>query len=316
MQSFCDRNDAGDAVSQVIHSDVRVLRTQVVLILVLGLVAMGGLWLFVLTPLREEIVLSGDEILNSDEELAAFTAKMEDGALGERLSDAARRNRRLVAEWEALRSRVHTFQGHSALREALPAYDDGRIDFKVALFDAREQLLERAEEAGVTLPEDLGVSETIGTEERAELRLWHLVATVRLVQLAIDARLPAITRIESGVPMAFALDDEAAQMAMEFPTRLVVRCSFKHLVRFLDRLSKEGSFYAVRKLQVACVGIHSAGMLEAEIVAGAILFQVRNGESDSESPDEGPAPGAGRPRARRSRRVRVAQQRREGRYDG
>jgi len=303
-------------MSQLIHSDVRTLRTHVVLILVLCVLVTGGLWAFVLNPLHDEIDACRNEILNVEEELTAFQVRMEDGGLSERMTEATARNRRLVAEWEYLRARVHTFQGHNALRETLPAYDDGRIDFKVALFDAREELLERSAEANVVLPEDLGISETIGSEERAELRLWHLAATVRLLQLAIDARLPAIMRIESGAPMALALDDDATQMAMEFPTRLVVRCSFKHLVRFLDRLASEGDFYAVRKLHVERMGTHGPRMLEAEIVAGAILFQVRNGVPEPGGDEGNVSPEAARPRPGRSRRSRVAQQRREAWHDG
>ncbi len=300
---------------QVIYSDVRTLRTQVVLILVVCVAAVGGLWAFVLNPLNDEIKACENEVLNVEEEVAAFLVRMEDGGLSERLVEATALNRHLVAEWGYLRKRVHTFQGHNALRDTLPTYDDGRIDFKVALFDAREELFERAAEADVALPDDLGISETIGSEERAELRLWHLVATVRLVQLAIDAKLPAITHIELGAPMALALDDDATQMAMEFPTRMVVRCSFKHLVRFLDALAREGSFYAVRKLHVERMGTHGSRMLEVEIVAGAFLFQTRNGVAEPRD-TETPLPAAGRRGSGRSRRTRMAQQRREDRYDG
>ncbi len=301
---------------QVLHNDVRTLRAQVVLTLVVCVVATGALWAFVLRPLQDEIRAYDNEILNVEEELAAFLVRMEDGGLAARLAEATARNRRLVAEWDALRERVDTFEGHNVLKETLPTYDDGRIDFKVALFNAREELLERAAEADVVLPEDLGVSETIGSEERAELRLWHLAATVRLVQLAIDAKLPALTHIEPGVPMALALDHDATQMAMEFPTRLVVRCSFKHLARFLDKLSREGSFYAVRKLHVERLGTHSSRMLEAEIVAGAILFQVRNGAMAPGGEEERGVPGARGPRSVRGRRTRVAHQVREVLQDG
>ncbi|MBL7076193.1 MAG: hypothetical protein ISS31_01865 [Kiritimatiellae bacterium] len=303
-------------MSRAVHNDVRALRTQVVLILVVCLVVTGALWAFVLNPLQEEIGACDEQILNVEDELAAFRVRMEDGGLSERLATATVRNRQLVAEWDYLRERMDTFRDYTDIRKALPTYDDGRIDFKVALFDAREQLLENAEAADVVLPEDLGVSETIGSEERAELRLWHLVATMRLVQLAIDARLPAIEHIESGVPLAFALNDDASQMAMEFPTRMVVRCSFKHLVRFLDMLSQQGSFYSIRKVRVERMGTHGARMLEAEIVAGAFLFELRNGVTEPHGDGEPETPEVGIPGSARGRRARVAQQRREARYDG
>jgi len=116
--------------------------------------------------------------------------------------------------------------------------------------------------------------------------------------------------------MALALDNDATQMAMEFPTRLVVRCSFKHLVRLLDTLSREGRFYAIRKLRVERMDTHGPRMLEAEIVAGAILFQVRNGTAVPVQGSDRPTPAARGPRSARGRRSRLAQQRTEVRYDG
>lgn len=301
---------------KLVHNDVGLLRTHVALILVACLVIAGALWAFVLNPLHEEAEACGEQILNVEEELAAFQIHMEDGGLSERLKAATLRNRHLVAEWDFLRERMDTFRDYKDIRKTLPTYDDGRIDFKVALFDAREQLLENAEAAGVVLPEDLGVSETIGSEERAELRLWHLVATMRLVQLAIDASLPSIEQIESGVPRSFPLNDDATQMAMEFPTRMVVRCSFKHLVGFLDMLSEKGSFYTVRKVRVERMGTHGPRMLEAEIVAGAFLFELRNGDTEVNREGEPAPPRAGIPEPVRSRRARVVQQPREARQDG
>ncbi len=303
-------------MSQVMHYDVGTLRAQVVLIFVLCLIIVGALWTFVLHPLQDEIAACGDEVLNVEEELAAFLIRMEDGGLSERLTAATARNRQLVDEWKHLRERVDTFHDHKDIRESLPTYEDGRIDFKVALFEAREELLEDAAVAGVELPEDLGVSETIGTEERAEVRLWHLAATMLLIRRAIDAKLPRVTRIESGRPAALVIDSATAEMAIEFPTRIVARCSFSDLVRFLDLLSQEGRFYAVRKLRVERLDTHGARMLEAEIVAGAFLFLERNGMVEPIQNGREDAPGARRPRAERGRRTRLAQQRREARYDG
>ena len=288
-----------------VHSDVRMLRTQVLLVLAGCVAVIGLLWALVLQPMRDEKRACRHEVQDLERELGAFQVRMEDGDLAGRLSSAAARNRHLVAERARLRERVDTFRDRDAIREALPAYEDGRIDFKVALFDAREQLVENAAKAGVSLPEDLGIPETIGTEERAELRLWQLAATVRLVQLAIDARLPAISVIESEAPVALILDDDAAQMTMEFPTRMVLRCSFRHLVRFLDNLSRKGSFYAVRRLRVERLGDPGAEMLEADIVAGAFLFQLNSGPAEPGSGSEPEAPGARVPPTVRARRARL-----------
>lgn len=263
-----------------VHNDVRLLRTQVIMIFAFGVGAIVAILLFVVLPLREEVRASRNEILNVEEELAAFHVRTEGRGMAEQLAEATARNRRLAAEYDDLRKRVNGFRVHNAIRQSLPTYEDGRIDFKLALFQAREQLLEKAAEAKVALPEDLGVSETIGTQERAEIRLWHLVATVRLVQLAIDARISAIGSIESGEPTALAADDDPAHAAMEFPTRMVVRCAFGPLVRFLDTISREGSFYAIRKLRVERMGTHGTRMLEAELVAGALLFDVSNASAE------------------------------------
>ncbi|NQU41216.1 MAG: hypothetical protein HQ523_14800 [Lentisphaerae bacterium] len=269
----------------ILHSDVTHLRAQVLLIVGTCATVLVALWTFVLLPLRDEARSSKEEMQNLESELAAFAMRFEHTDLPQRLSVAAARQRHLTAEWTRLRERVDTFRDRDAILEALPTYEDGRIDFKVALYEARQKLVNSAASANVQLPADLGIPEAIGTEERAELRGWQLAATVRLVGLAIDARVPVIGFIESEPPVVCPLDESESQVAIEFPTHMVLRCSFKHLTSLLDMLSRERSFYAVRSIRIERMGYPGAEMLEVDVEAGAILFQSRNGTTDLIGPD-------------------------------
>jgi len=189
------------------------------------------------------------------------------------------RHEELSREWERLRVKTDTFRGRSPLADSLSASEEGRIDFKVALFEARDRLQKQAAAGGVSLPRGLGMDEAIGTDERAETRFWQLASVVKLVEACIRHGVPVVGSIEILDPQTFPLLEEEGAVAIEFPVRLGLRCSYEALRALLRAFGEEGPFFVVREFSMEKEELDAAELLEAQLVCGAILYQLR-GEGD------------------------------------
>jgi len=266
-----------------------------VLYILFGCVFIVFVMVFVfLLPLRSEREKVIKEAVRVNRELRAFRRVPREKSVYAQLEKAKRRNREFRMEWEELRARVDTFKGRSPLGDTLSAYKEGRIDFKVALFNARESLMEKSADKKVVLPSDLGMDETIGTDEDAETRLWQLASVVELIEQAIELGIPVVEKIESIRPALHVLLEEENAVALEFPVRVTMRCPFDRMAGFLDALLKEGTFFALRRFRAERIEKDESKPLRIVAVCGAELFQLGK-DMDAVIPDLEPLPvSAGR----------------------
>ncbi len=227
------------------------------------------LWL----PLRGERAAARLQLQNVEEEARAFDEEYAGMSLSGRLDEASVLNQVLGAEWEVWRERAAAFGAGLDPRRVLPAYEDGRIDYKVALFEARARLAARAEQAGVSLPESLGVPETIGSDERAEVRLWQLAVTVNLVELALEAGLPAVTELRSYPPVVLGAGREGRDVTVEFDVGMRVAGPLERLVAFLDAVRAKDRFYVLRWVRIERQDTKDPARLEASFVLGGVLLR-------------------------------------------
>jgi hypothetical protein len=199
--------------------------------------------------------------------------------------------RRLEERWEALRARLNTFKSPPSFTRGATAATETRIDFKVALFEARGLLSRKAEAGGVFLPALLGMDETIAAHEDAETRLWQLAAVVKLAERCIDIGVPGIESIEVLAPYDHVLAEEGLIYAREFPTRIRLACSFDETLQLLDTLLGEEAFFALRGFRAERLSKYRYEPLAATAVYSAQLFDVRQAPAPPEAVAEGPAAG-------------------------
>ena len=266
-------------------------RQHVLIILAADLGILLGLILLWLVPLRAELAGVQDGIRRTESELAVSRARYARQPLRAHLAQAQRTHQRLRREWEDLRVRVNTFRGKPTLLQTLPTYEDGRIDFKVTLFTARTNLNEGASRRGVSLPEDLGVPETIGSEEKAETRLWQLASTVKLIEQVMEAGIPVVERIQSAPPVSYPLLEEENAVAVEFPVSVTMRCAFDKVPTFLKTILTKGRFFALRRFRLELRERKDGAPLTATVVCSSLLFQLR-AEGDGAIPSTGARPKA------------------------
>ncbi len=217
-------------------------------------------------------------------------------SLAQQIAQAEQNNQRLQQVWEQRRLQVDTFHGTLPKRARLAASDDARIDFKVALFNAHQTLQKLARSKGVTLTADLGIEETIGTEEDTEFRLWELDAVVRLVELLIAGGVDTIETIAALPPFVYAQVPDENERALTLPVRVSFQCTYATLQPLLSTLSQEECFYAISRCDITRPSLNSQS-LRVQLICSAVRFLV--GTNTKLEQARG-APDVGSPRSHRS----------------
>lgn len=241
-----------------------------VLIFSLGMAgALGVAWL----QLRSANAAIGADMEQVETVLASFRESEAGASLSERLTQAQRDQARLQAEWAQLSSRVDSFTGDTPWPLRDPgATVEGRIDFKVALFNARTNLLELARQNHRVVPPDIGMQETIDADEPAETRLWQLATVVRLLEGAIELGIPAIKDIEPLTPIALVAQGDSEPLGREFPVRVAMECAYPGLLKSLDAMLDAQASIGLRRIYVRKPRPDVGEMLRVQLVYTAALL--------------------------------------------
>lgn len=179
---------------------------------------------------------------------------------------------RLITGWENKRQRAQTTKVGSALTDILTYSVEGRIDFKVALFEARQRLGRKALEQQVLLPPDLGIPDTIGADEDAEIRLGQLAATVRLLEQCITHEIPLVEQVQVLPPSIVPLQNDAYQNITFYPVKIQLMAPYERLAELLSSMMEEGSFFALRRLRLESGAPHDPEQVSVMAVWSAIVY--------------------------------------------
>lgn len=277
VQIVRSRNDGGGAMNMtngVISRQRRVLGCT----LFMTVLILSTMVFFFFLPLRRQYRGVKAEIARVKRDLFAYRRDPAGQPLRVQLGRGMARYEQLQRERVCLQARVDTFRAGSPLTQALSSDEEGRIDFKVALFDARQRLQQRASNREVSLPPDLGMEETIGADEHAETRLWQLAAIVKLVEQSIDLGIPIIEKIEPLRPVSYPVSEDEDVVVHEFPVRVIMSCPFEMLLAFIDDLLKEGHFFALRRFRAERRDKVGSAYLTVDAVCGGALLRRSNGD--------------------------------------
>ncbi len=258
-------------------ADLWFERRRTALLLTTGVASLLAMALFVLLPLRIETnrIQRGIDRVESDLEAARADVRprahpyrrrpdpREDeeperqpavgqpGELEATLRREQRRHERLLAEWHELKDLAATFRKATALERVLGAPEEGRIDFKVSLFNARMRIADAAGRTGMLFPADLGIPETLGATESAEVRLWQLAASVRFLELCIEVGIPAVLEIQARPPLTLPSLLADAPTQTDYPLRVRFQTDYPRFVEWIGRVSQPGEFFGLRAVQIA-----------------------------------------------------------------
>jgi hypothetical protein len=246
--------------------------------LLVAFLAFAALLIAIWSDIREQNRTVLDEIAAAEKELAAYRQAGEFEDLPTLSAAAQRTHAELQAQWEALVARVDTFPKTTPwLSTGTNTTEEGRIDFKIALYNARTNLQARARESQRAVPKDLGMPETIAADEPAESRLLQLATVVGFMERAIDLGVPTIERIDTlPAKVHFTSQDTAVPCAREFPIRIVMQCSFGKLLEVIQALQQPGSYFALRRFYIRKPTPSSKEPLHVEVVYAGEVFDVLN----------------------------------------
>jgi hypothetical protein len=255
--------------------------------------ALAILTLAVLVPLRRTRGALAREIAGVEADLMGIWKTPGRQPLHVQADLADLRCRQLEQEWAVLQERAVTFKGQLPYSTTV-SNEQGRINFKVALFESRTRLRAKAEQRGAALPADLGIPETIDAAEDAETRFRQLAVTTHLLDTLLDTGVPVVQSITPLAPVTLAQPRDTGMSAQEFPVRVMLRCPFEKLLSVLETLGRERTFFAVRGLRVERLDREVSDPLRVELTAGALVYTTARLDEVGPPPPEREMPvGAG-----------------------
>ena len=248
-------------------------RQQVVAIILAVGALLFLLWFFLLLPMNRQRARMEKDIDGMASELAQKNYLLGEDALQRRLDDETARNQALNKEWQM------TVEAIDALtpRDDTTTSSVAHIDFKVALFTVRQRLMHKARTSGISLPGDLGVDETILSNEDAFQRMLQLKVVEKLVDLALDLKIKTVRGLRPLPPVAWRTAGKE-EYFREYPLELDLYGTQDNLYELLDVVMESGSVFALRGLRVEPAGKSRSDLLNIKAVMSALVFLKNPGE--------------------------------------
>ena len=274
-------------------------RRQIALLFSVTSVILVALWVFGLRPARER----AEELRRQLDTLQKSPVAFDPPAAASNLEHTHARLRRertaLQAELQGLRIRTRTFTGEFPNDSSLPSTDERRIDYKVARLEARSKLFDSAAAAGMNLPDQLGLQETIEKEEKPKTRLWQLAAVVKSLQACMTVGVPTVRSVRPLPPLVHGGNPSNGFHYREFPVLLRMTCSFESAILFLQTLQQPGHFFTLRGFMMENVSTDPGALLEVLAIPSADLDLVRAPIGDrAHPPGNNKGAGAAQPPGR------------------
>ncbi|MBA4389082.1 MAG: hypothetical protein C0404_13960 [Verrucomicrobia bacterium] len=243
-------------------------RQQVLAIILTAGLVIFLLWFFLLLPQNRKRELLEKEIESGRAQLEQGNYLLDENALT-RLREAERAyNSSLSSEWMATVQRITSFTN----MQEFTSLKMGHIDFKVALFEVRYRLQKNAESLKISLPKDLGMDETVTSEEDSRKLMIQLRTVETLVNLALDLNLDAVKCIEP-FPVLFRETESGKEAYLEeYPVHVELAGSMDDLYSLFRGINKTGQVFVLKHLKIAAPSPGKPDVLSINCVLSAMVF--------------------------------------------
>jgi len=229
--------------------------------------------IFAAYPLRRDKLRIADELADVNAGISSFQAKAGARPIEERLEAARTANARMKSAWDRLKWRVSTFGEQEKLADILASSEEGRIDYKVALFDARQWIEYQSRNNDTTFPPDLGMKEAVGTDEVMESKLWQLAANVSLAEVVISSGIESVEAIAVLEPVLRSLTIGEHPYLTLYPVEVQMRGSYSDLLKFMRNISGEERFFVPLRLLVENVDPSRPDQLTIRTACAALVLK-------------------------------------------
>lgn len=258
---------------------IRVLRDEdrtgfglrhFVLILGILLWAAGGVHLLSLIHRQGQLRQALSDLRG---QVAVFEAGEGGRSLEELLVREQARYASLVREWEGLEPRIGQFREKS-IAEIFPRNPEGRIDFKIAIIEARQLLQKLSQEHITVLPPQLGIPDSIAESEHADIRQGQLTATLRILVKCIRLDIPEIIRVQSLPPIRHPRIGESGADMLVYPIYMVFESPYETLARLLHEIHNKDLLFSLQHLHLESQFPRDPERLRIHAVWNAVGFSV------------------------------------------
>jgi hypothetical protein len=233
-------------------------------ILIAGLLIFLLCYFLLLPQFRQRQALE-TRIARMRAKLAESNLLLGEDALIDREQRERRQGNRLRQEWAA--AVAHLSDTGEGASNAV-----GHIDFKMALFDTERRLLEKAAAAHIELPRDLGVHETVKSDQDARVLMHQLRAVERLVGLALDLEIETVRAVHPLAVRMHTAREGGVVYVEEYPVQLQFYGSLRNLYDFLHASLERGTAMVLRNLQVEAASPRNADLLQVDTVMSMLIF--------------------------------------------
>ena len=265
-------------------------RQQVLAILLGMAVILTSLCFLLLLPvMRHRQQLEGD-IASKTAELMQKNYFEGEDALQRRLDSEQRRYVALTNDWQTTVLRLGALAGDESVSPGEVAH----IDFKVALFSVRQRLIDKSRKLGAKLPHDLGVDETVESNEDAYQRMLQLRVVEKLVDLSLDLKIKTVREIQPLPPIIHRAAAKTEVFFIEYPLELDLYGTLDNLYALLGVVTDPEHVFVLRGLRVEPASAGGADLLNIKAVMSALVFMKHPSEIT------GTAAVASRPAVRRA----------------
>ncbi len=245
-------------------------RQQVMTIIGGAAAVIAILTYFLLWPQLRERRAIRKQISTISAKLAKSTYATGEVALSARRAALIKNRGVLDSEWTNIVAQVGAFPAETALTN--PAIST--IEYKMALFDVRENLGRKATEVAISLPPGLGMRDTVDSSEDPRQLMLQLRALEKLVDLAIDIRIEMLRHVTPLPPIRHKIPGKEDEFVEEYPLHIEFYGSLQNLYDFLHETLEPGRVFALKHLLVEAASANNAELLNIDAVMSAIVFMI------------------------------------------
>jgi len=236
---------------------------QILVILLAAGVAMLLIISILLVPLNSRRNRLENDIATMKTRLASNNYLLGVDVLQGKKKDEILRKNSLHNEWRQMVARISSFS------KADETPDVGHIDYKVALFDVRQRLIKKSKTLNIELPDNLGMDDTVRSDEDSRKLMLELRAVERLVDLALDMKIVVLRNIAPLPPVRHTVDNTL--FLEEYAVQLEFSGNVKNLYDLLRGMTEPKSTFALKHIRIES-GRNRRDMLNVTIVASSLVF--------------------------------------------
>ena len=242
-------------------------RQQVIAIIAGAVICIFGLWFFLLMPLNHRRQQLERDIQGISAQLAQQNYLLGEEVLLKKQTEAESRFASYCDQWTQIVAHLSMSLGGSNLVES----DVGHIDFKVRLFEVQARLRDSARDLKIKMPRNLGLDDSVDSNEDARNLMLQLRAVEEIVALSLSLKIEEIQYIEPLPPIAHTLAAGQPAYFEEIPVRLRFFGTTSNLCALFQSVFEEEYPFVFRNLRVEKASPSQPDRLDVTAVMSALI---------------------------------------------